>query len=140
MFLELVPSTRFSAKPTFASTFANFQCSKADPGYISEQERLGPNRKQMADSRVIKSSSVFQNSASSALQNSMNQNISFQFEDKQKSLLKKEAILNIKQLNQAALINSIKQSEQRALTFDSNKLMLKAARADTYNRLCALGN
>ena len=80
--------------------------------------------------------SVFSSTAASGL----NMKVSFQQEDKARAQKLQEARLNSKRINQANLEARKGNDSFHQETTYQNKLMVKAARLDNYNKLCFLSN
>lgn len=87
---ELVPSTRFSAKPPHPNTFGNYQGGPNTPAFLSEADRF----------------------AKSSLRDGLNDKVSFQREDKERRDKLLCSKIAEKQRNQQRLVASIEMKEQ----------------------------
>lgn len=130
LFIELVAPTRFSAKPDFGNTFANFQQDKGMPGFIKENDRFNTGFK---FNNVLQKSG--KDAVSSTLKNSLNTTVGFQGDDKHKARFLQEAKLDVKRRNQVNLEIQKANETQMIETGYQNKLMIKAANYDTYSKL-----
>lgn len=127
---KLVAPTRFSAKPDFGNTFANFQQDKGMPGFIKENDRFNTGFK---FNNVLQKSG--KDAVSSTLKNSLNTSVGFQGDDKNKARFLQEAKLDVKRRNQMNLEIQKANETQMIETGYQNKLMIKAANYDTYSKL-----
>lgn len=127
---KLVAPTRFSAKPDFGNTFANFQQDKGMPGFIKENDRFNTGFK---FNNVLQKSG--KDAVSSTLKNSLNTTVGFQGDDKHKARFLQEAKLDVKRRNQVNLEIQKANETQMIETGYQNKLMIKAANYDTYSKL-----
>ena len=83
--IELVPATRFGAKPAHPNTFVNHHAGPNTPGFISEQTRFG----------------------GASQRDYMFNKVDFQVEDKQKKQKLQQSKLAEKQRNVEKLQNQI---------------------------------
>lgn len=81
-------------------------------------------------------SSVFRQT----VENNLNSKLSFQVEDKMRRTMLQNAKVEVKKRNIDNLQSKIISDAERDENFMANKLMRKAARQDTYNKLCYLAN
>lgn len=84
----------------------------------------------------FQSQSIFRDT----VRNNLNTKVSFQQEDKFRASLLREAKVETKRRNQQNLKSQIEMMDEKKESLNANKLMVKAARQDTYNRLCYLAN
>lgn len=110
--MNLKPSTRFSATPSFKNTFVNFQMESQAAGYISEKDRF----RKTANSLHVKND--------------------FQHEDK----MRKQTITENRVNRKRDMFNAFDQkafnNDVFADTHDQNRLVHKAAIAQNYERVC----
>ena len=81
-------------------------------------------------------SSVFRQT----VENNLNSKLTFQQEDKMRRTMLQNAKVEVKKRNIDNLHSKIQTDSEKEDNFMANKLMRKAARQDTYNKLCYLAN
>jgi hypothetical protein len=96
------------------------------PGFISEQQRLG------------KTTFSGFGKSSNWSETGLNAKLNFQQEDKMKHNRLQEARIQSKRANINTLQNNLLSQTAVSDTMFQQKLMIKAARQDNYNKLCHL--
>ena len=96
------------------------------PGFISEETRLG------------RSTVTTFGKSSNMSETGLNVKLTFQMEDKQKQSKLQEARLQSKRANVQNTQSSVIQQTAVSDTMYQQKLMIKAAKQDNYNKLCHL--
>ena len=118
--IELIPSTRFGAKPPHPNTFVNYQPGPNTPGFISENDRFGGA------------------GPAAKPKDGLNTKIGFQKEDKAFKDKLQESKLVDKQRNKERLVTQIQLAEQDQLAKQTSKMLKIAGQHDTYEKLCHL--
>ena len=111
--VELVPATRFGAKPAPPNTFLQHQPGPNTPGFLDEANRFGG----------MKSNKNLQTKCD------------FQMQDKLKKQAVAESKVWAKQQKTDQLAARIQIQEQDLLARQTQKMLTKAANLDTYEKL-----
>lgn len=110
--MNLKPSNRFSATPSWKNTFTTFQMDQGAAGYVSEQDRFRKTT------------------------NSLHVKNEFQHHDK----MRKQAVTDNRVNRKRDMFNAFDQkaynNDVRADNMDQNKLIHKAAITQNYERIC----
>ena len=108
-----MPATRFGAKPAHPNTFLNHKAGPNTPGYINETDRF----QGMRSNRNLQTKCDFQQ------------------EDKMKRQAIQDSKVRAKQINTEQLNARIEMQDQDRDARATQKMLLKAANLDTYEKI-----